>query len=102
MIIIKKFFKSIDFSIIAIVFVLFLIGEVALFSAGGGIEGEAEEAYKHIFWFTGGFVVMLIVAMIDYEVWRKLWIPLYAIMLLALFLVLFTEPINRSYQLVYV
>ena len=40
---------------------------------------------------------MLIVAMIDYEVWRRLWIPLYAIMVLALFLVLFTEPIIRSY-----
>ena len=97
MIIIKKFFKSIDFSVIAIVFVLFIIGEIALFSAGGGIEGNIDEANKHILWFIGGFVIMLIVAMIDYEVWRRLWIPLYAIMLLALFLVLFTEPINRSY-----
>ena len=97
MIIIRKFFKSIDFSVIAIIFVLFLIGEIALFSAGGGIEGNIDEANKHILWFIGGFVIMLIVAMIDYEVWRRLWIPLYAIMLLALFLVLFTEPINRSW-----
>lgn len=97
MILIKKFFKSIDFSIIAIVLVLFLIGEIALFSAGGGIEGNTDEASKHMLWFVSGFVIMLIVAMIDYEVWRRLWIPLYAIMLLMLFLVLFTEPINRCY-----
>lgn len=101
MIEIKKFFKSIDYSVLAIVIVLFIIGFVALYSANGGIEGDSDEAMKQLAWFGVGFVAMLIIMSIDYDVWGKLWIPLYAIMLLALFIVLFTEPINRSYKLVY-
>ena len=51
---------------------------------------------KQMAWFGVGIVVMIILMAIDYEVWGNLWIPLYALILLALFLVLFTEPINRS------
>ena len=100
-IIIKKFFKSIDYSVLAIVIVLFIIGLIALYSANGGIEGDSDEAMKQLAWFGVGFVAMLVIMSIDYDVWGKLWIPLYAIMLLTLFLVLFTEPINRSNKLVY-
>lgn len=89
--------KSIDYSVLAIVIVLFIIGFVALYSANGGIEGDGDEAIKQLAWFGVGFVTMLIIMSIDYEVWGRLWIPLYAIMLLVLFLVLFTEPINRCY-----
>lgn len=62
---------------------------------GGGVEGDTSEATKQIAWFGVGFITMLIIMSIDYEVWGRLWIPLYALMLLLLFLVLFTEPINR-------
>ncbi len=101
MIKIKKFFKSIDFLTIAIVFTLFVIGAVALFSANGGQEAADNEYMKQIIWFGVGIVIMLIIMSIDYEVWGKLWIPLYALTLLMLFLVLFTEPINRCDELVY-
>ncbi len=94
---IKKFFKSIDFFIIAIVIILFSIGAIALYSAEGGADGETGEAMKQLAWFGVGIVVMIIVMAIDYEVLGRLWIPLCALMLLALFLVLFTEPINRCY-----
>ena len=97
---IKKFFKSIDFSLIAIVLALFIIGLVALYSANGGANGDAGEVTKQLTWFGVGVVMMLILMATDYEVLGRLWIPFYAIMLLALFLVLFTEPINRSYKLV--
>lgn len=100
-IIIKKFFKSIDYSVLAIVMVLFIIGLIALYSANGGIDGDSDEAMKQLMWFGVGFVAMLVIMSIDYEVWGRLWIPLYVIMLLTLFLVLFTTPINRSYKLVY-
>lgn len=93
---IKKFLKSIDFCTIAIVIVLFLIGIVALYSANGGIEGNPDEATKQMMWFGVGFLIMIIVAAIDYEVLGKLWIPLYGIMLLMLFLVLFTTPIHGA------
>lgn len=97
---IKKFLKSIDFLIIAIVFVLFSIGIVALYSANGGIEGNNDEAAKQLMWLGIGFVLMLVLAAIDYEILGRLWIPFYVLIILALFLVLFTEPINRSYELV--
>lgn len=94
---IKKFLKSIDYSILLIVMILFAIGLIALFSANGGIEGDGDEAMKQLSWFGVGFVIMLVLMSIDYEVWGRLWIPLYVLMLLALFLVLFTKPINRCY-----
>ena len=94
---IKKFFKSIDLPLIAIVLVLFIIGLVALYSANGGADSESGEAGKQLMWFGVGVVMMLIIMSIDYEVLGRLWIPFYALMLLVLFLVLFTEPINRCY-----
>ena len=93
---IKKFFKSIDFITISIIFALFCIGIVALYSAGGGLEGDSSEASKQLIWFGVGFVLMLIIMSVDYEVWGKLWIYFYAFMILMLFLVLFTEPINGA------
>lgn len=93
---IKKFFKTIDFSLLAVVIVLFLIGFIALYSANGGIEGDSDEATKQLAWFGAGFITMLVIMAIDYEILGKLWIPFYALMILVLFLVLFTEPINRS------
>ena len=98
---IKKFLKSIDYSVLAIVLMLFVIGFIALYSANGGIDGDSDEAMKQLAWFGVSFIVMLVIMSVDYEVWGKLWIPLYAIMLLVLFLVLFTTPINRSNKLVY-
>ena len=80
---------------------MFTIGAIALYSADVGIDGETNEAMKQLAWFGVGFVAMLVIMSIDYEIWGKLWIPLYSIMLLVLFLVLFTEPINRSNKLVY-
>lgn len=79
-----------------IVFLLFAIGAVALFSANGKEEISDNEYMKQIIWFGVGVLVMIIIMSIDYEVWRKLWIPLYALILLMLFLVLFTEPINGA------
>lgn len=98
---IKKFFKSIDFSVIAIVMVLFIIGAVALYSANGGIDGDTSETLKQVAWFLGGLVCMFVVSAFDYDLLAKLWIPLYVIMIIMLIAVLFTEPINRCNKLVY-
>ena len=73
-----------------------MIGLVALYSANGGIEGNTEEVTKHFTWFITGIILMIILMSIDYEVLGKLWIPFYVLMLLALFLVLFTEPIQGA------
>ncbi len=93
---IKKFFKSLDLSIIVIVLILFSIGAIALYSANGGFEGDTSETMKQIAWFLVGIVCMLLVSAIDYDFLAKIWIVFYVIMIILLVLVLFSEPINRS------
>lgn len=96
----KKLFKSVDYGTLLIVFVLFLIGIVALYSANGGINGDISEVWKQVLWFSVGSFFVSALIMIDYTIFEKLWVPLYGIILVLLVLVLFTEPINRRYKLV--
>lgn len=92
----KKLFKSIDFVSLAIVFILFLIGITALFSANGGVAGDLSEVWKQILWFVIGSGLVSIMITIDYTIFEKIWIPMYVVIMILLVLVLFTEPINRS------
>lgn len=77
-------------------FILFVIGSVALYSANGGVDGNTDEVGKHFAWFGIGVFLMILFSIIDYEILGKLWIPFYIIMLLLLFLVLFTTPIQGA------
>lgn len=96
----KKLFKNIDFVSLAIVFILFLIGITALYSANGGVTGDLSEVWKQILWFAiGGGLISLMIA-IDYTIFEKIWIPMYLFIMLLLGLVLFTTPINRCNKLV--
>lgn len=93
----KKLFKFIDFVSLAIVSILFLIGITALFSANGGLEGDLSEVWKQLLWFGIGLGLMIVLILIDYTIFEKLWVPIYVVTILLLVLVLFTNPINRSY-----
>ena len=93
----RKLFKSVDFGTLLIVFVLFLIGIVALYSANGGINGDISEVWKQILWFIIGSLLVVSLIMMDYTIFEKIWIPFYLLILLLLVLVLFTPPINRCY-----
>ena len=92
----KKVFKKLDYGLIIISLILFGIGITALYSANGGEQGDLQEVYKQLAWFGAGIVMMLIVIMIDYEIIGRLWIPLYALIIILLVLVLFTKPINGA------
>lgn len=92
----KKIFKSLDYSVLIICIILFSIGLVALFSANGGFEGDFAETQKQLIWFSIGFVTMIAIIFIDYEVIGKLWIPLFIVTTISLIAVLFTEPINGA------
>ncbi len=92
----KKVFKKMDFVLLILVLLLFAIGITALYSASGGIEGDVSEVTKQLAWFAVGIILMLFVMMIDYDIIGKFWIPLYAIIIILLVLVLFTEPINGA------
>ena len=93
---IKKILKKMDYVLIAIVVLLFLIGIVALYSANGGINGDTGEVTKQIIWFVVGILGAFAIITIDYNTIGKLWLPLYIIILLLLVGVLFTKPINGA------
>ena len=90
---IKKILKSIDYSLIIIALILFGIGIIALHSANGGVNGNMEEVTKQLIWFGIGLVCMFIMMIIDYEIYKKIWIPIYLLTVVSLILVLFTKPI---------
>lgn len=92
----KKLFKSIDFGSLAIVLVLFLIGVTALYSANCGAGGDVSEVGKQVLWFLIGSTLIVGLITIDYTIYEKIWIPMYAVIMVLLLLVLFTEPINGA------
>ena len=92
----RKLFKSVDYGILAIVLSLFLIGITALFSANTGAGGDISEVWKQILWFSIGIFFVVALVIVDYTIFKKIWIPLYVIILFLLVLALFTNPINRS------
>ncbi len=73
----KKILKSLDYSVLIICVILFSIGLVALFSANGGLEGDFAETQKQLIWFLVGFVLMVIIIFVDYEIIGKLWLPVF-------------------------
>lgn len=93
---IKKLLKSLDFGTLVIVFVLFLIGLTALYSANGGLGGDVSEVWKQVLWFYIGFMFVIALVMMDYSLFEKVWIPMYIGILILLVAVLFTEPINGA------
>lgn len=93
---IKKIFKKMDYIIISIVVLLFLVGVVALYSANGGIDGDTSECVKQMIWFAVGVIGAVCIIMVDYNILGKLWLPLYILILILLVAVLFTTPINGA------
>ena len=68
---IKRVFKNMDYSLIVIVLILFIIGIIALNSANGGVNGNMEEVSKQLIWFSVGIVCMILVLLVDYEIFRE-------------------------------
>ena len=96
----KKLFKYVDYVTLSIVFILFLIGITALYSANGGVGGDTSEVSKQVLWFALGAVLVTLLIVIDYSVFEKIWLPFYGVIMVLLILVLFTQPINRCDKLV--
>lgn len=93
---VKKVLKNIDYVILILVIILFVIGIVALSSASQG-AGEVEAKFsKQIVWFAVGLFISFCVAFFDYKNLKKITIPIYIISLIALALVLKTAPINGA------
>lgn len=93
---IKKVLKKMDYVLIAIVALLFLIGIIALYSANGGINGDTSEVTKQIIWFLVGCVGAVLMIVLDYNTIGRFWAFIYGAILILLVGVLFTKPINGA------
>lgn len=92
---VKKFLKSLDYKLIIIILILASIGCIALYSAASG-DIHGSEFAKQLIWIGVGLVIMIITAMINYELYQKYWMILYAISVILLIGVLFMPAINGA------
>ena len=93
---IKKLFKNLDYSVIIIVFLLFVIGIICLKSASNGAGGDPDEYSKQIIWFSVGFVVSVAMIFLDYKFLKRISVPFYLIMIILLVVVLKSNPTNGA------
>ena len=90
----KKIFKNTEWSILICVFLLVVIGLIALYSAT--LSSELYEFKKQCMWILISIPVMIMVMFIDYEIISRFSSYLYGLALILLIGVLFTEPINGA------
>lgn len=90
----KKFLKNIEWSILVCVVILITIGCISLFSATQ--NSEHDELIKQLIWLGISIPVVIFIISIDYELILKAAPIGYALVLILLILVLFTQPINGA------
>jgi len=90
----RKFLKNVEWGILICVILLIAIGMVALYSATN--ETSKEELKKQIIWLAVSLPIVIVVICVNYEVIAKISPIFYAIFILLLVVVLFTEPINGA------
>ena len=93
----KKIFGKFDLISILIVLSLMTIGLIALVSATQAYStGDFSEVKKQALWIAAGFLVMIMISVIDYEAAGSYSFQLYLTIMVFLVAVLFTKPINGA------
>lgn len=87
----KTLLKNTDYIILICVLILFAIGVVAIFSAGYNTEVNKDEYIKQLIWFGASIIVMIIIWMLDYNMFDIGGYIIYGISLVLLVAVLFTS-----------
>ena len=90
----KRLSKNIEWSILICTILLILIGLIALFSATQ--NAEYDEFKKQILWIAISIPFIIAFILIDYETIAKISPIFYAVLIILLIGVLFTEPINGA------
>ena len=85
----KNLIKNTDYIVLICILVLFVIGVVAIFSAGYETDVNKDEYIKQIVWFGAVFFMMMVIWCIDYNTFDIFGYILYAINLVLLVVVLF-------------
>ena len=89
-----KRLKKIEWLIPICAIILCGISLVALYSAS--YDAGLDEFKKQVMWMGISFILMIVVAFIDYKILVKLSPILYGLAILLLIAVLFTDPINGA------
>lgn len=90
----KRILKNTEWSILICVFILVIIGLIALYSAT--INSDLYEFKKQCTWILISIPIMLVIVFIDYEVIATISPYLYGLSIVLLIGVLFTSPINGA------
>ncbi|NJP36934.1 rod shape-determining protein RodA [Alkalicoccus luteus] len=83
----KSPFQQLDYTLLFFLFVLMCISLVAIYSAAtSGQYGVAPSYFvqRQILWFSVGMVLMISAMVIDYDLFKHLSIPLYAVSMILL------------------
>ena len=90
----KKILRNIEWGILVCTLLLIGIGLIALFSSTQ--NSNYDELKKQIIWLAVSVPIMIIIILVDYEFFNKISPVIYALSILMLIAVLFTEPINGA------
>lgn len=85
--------KNTDYIVLICVFILMTIGVIGIFSAGYSTDINKDEYIKQIIWFGAVFIMMIIIWMIDYNIFDIFGYILYISHLFLLVAVLFTPKL---------
>ena len=90
----SRVFKNMEWLILISALLLSIVGFVALYSATQ--SNGFDELKKQIMWFAVSIVIMIIMMIVDYDVWAKLSPIFYGISIILLIAVLFTKARNGA------
>lgn len=90
----SKIFKNMEWMILISALLLSIVGFVALYSATQSTGFD--ELKKQVMWFGVSIVIMIVMMVVDYDVWAKLSPIFYGASIILLIAVLFTKARNGA------
>ena len=90
----KRILKNVDWSILICVFILSIIGLVALYSAT--INDDLHEFKKQCMWIAISIPIMMVILFIDYNIIARFSPYFYGLSIILLIAVLFTPAVNGA------
>lgn len=90
----SKILKNMEWWILISAILLCIVGFVALYSATQ--SDDFQDLKKQIIWFSISIAIMIVIVLIDYDVWAKLSPIFYGISIILLIAVLFTKARNGA------
>lgn len=91
-----KVIKSREFKLIAVVIIILAIGTVELASASYSDDPNFSNIKKQAVALVIGVIACIAIVAVDYDLYSKFWYVFYAVCLIMLILVLFTEAKNNA------